>query len=350
MGQTNIRSKLVMDGGRVSIPVAEATALAAGIFEAAGCDAATARLVADHLADADLSGVESHGLMRTLQYTEQFEDGYMRAGASPRLVTNSRGAEEMDGGGGIGIPALSLAVDHCAAEARRSGMAALPVRNVGHTGRLGAFAEAGAAQGCLIIIIGGGARDRWRMVTPYGGRRATLPTNPLCMSMPGGERGPVVLDFATSMIAGGWLYAARRAGASLPEGLIVDVDGKPTQNPEDYFNGGAILPAGGAKGYALAVMAEMICEAMLGPVNTEVNWLVMALDTGRYRAADEMQAVAEEILADLRDCPPAPGFDRVEVPGERERDQRAANAAAGVSLPENTWNQIVALGTRLGVA
>ena len=99
------------------------------------------------------------------------------------------------------------------------------------------------------------------------------------------------------------------------------------------------------------MIAEIIGEAMLGPVSTEANWLMLTLDTSRYRHSDAMEQAAEEVLAELRNCPPAKGFDKVEVPGERERDHKHATAEIGVSLPEQTWNQIAALSQRLqGVA
>jgi uncharacterized oxidoreductase len=227
------------------------------------------------------------------------------------------------------------------------GSAIIAVRNVGHTGRLGAFAENAANKGCLVMIIGGGGRENWRQVAPYGGRKALLPTNPLCFAIPGGAQGPVVVDFATSVIAGGWLYAARAAGAMVPEGAIIDRDGLASRDPSAYFNGGAILPKGGAMGYGLAVVAELIGEAMLGPVATEVNWLVMALDTRRYREPHVMAAVAEEVLAELRNCPPARGFERVEVPGERERSRRAGNPERMLTIPEKTWDEICRLAQRL---
>ena len=160
-------------------------------------------------------------------------------------------------------------------------------------GRLGAYAERAANEGCLVIIIGGGGRQNWRQVAPYGGKKALLPTNPFCFGIPGGQQGPVIVDFATSMIAGGWLYAARAAGGKVPFGTIINSAGELSDEPDDYFNGGAILPKGGAMGYGLAVMAELICEAMLGPVTTEVNWLIMAIDTTRYREPHIMMNVAE---------------------------------------------------------
>ncbi len=335
-------SKLVMEGGRLLVSAEVAAAKIAVILRKAGCSAETADTVAAHLVDASLCGVESHGVMRVLHYAQQYREGYMRAAAAPSVRTLDRGPVEVDGGGGIGIPAMRLAVERACADAKGTGIAAVSVRNVGHTGRLGAYAEAGAQTGHLVIIIGGGGRQNWRQVAPYGGRRAVLPTNPYCLAIPGGERGPVVVDFATSMIAGGWLYAARSAGARLPAGALIDPEGRPSTDPEDYFRGGAILPKGGPMGYGLALMAELICEAMLGPVTTEVNWLILALDTTRHRAPGRMREVAEEILAELRTCPPAEGFGAVEVPGERERALREAGRIGGISIPARTWEEILA--------
>ncbi len=336
---TGKSGKLVYEGERVAVPADEAFRAVESVLTRAGCPDGTARIVADHLVDSGLSGVESHGVMRCLQYAEQFRSGYMDPAASPIYETDP--VPIVDGQGGIGIPAMHLAAQEAVAAARRTGVAAIAIRNVGHTGRLGAYAERIAEQGCLSIIIGGGGRENWRQVAPYGGRKALLPTNPYCIGMPGGLQGSVVLDFATAMIAGGWIYAARNAGARLPEGVLIDPDGMPSTDPEDYFRGGAILPAGGPKGYAMAVLAELIGEAMLGPATTEMNWLMVVLDTTRYRSASAIQDVAEEILAELRDCPPAPGFDRVQVPGERESDARRRARAEGLMLPAPTWRQIL---------
>ncbi len=344
-----VRSKLDLDEARSLVPVAEAVALVSGIFEALGCFPDVARAVAEHLADANLCGMESHGLMRTLQYADQFRSGYLRADARAEILTNEQGATLVDGHGGIGIPAMWLAIDEGGRQARAQGVSAIAIRNVGHTGRLGAFTEAAAEQGFLSICFGGGGRAQWRQVAPHGGRRAMLPTNPYSIAVPGGERGPMMFDFATSRIAGGWIYAARSAGARLPEGVLMDTEGRITRDPEDYFRGGAILPSGGHKGYALALAAELVAEAMLGPTETEGNWLLLTVDTTRYRDAGSLGRVAEDILAELRDCPAAPGFERVEIPGEREREHRDRTCARGIALPRQTWQQIRDLAQELRV-
>jgi LDH2 family malate/lactate/ureidoglycolate dehydrogenase len=335
-------SKLRLDGERVDVATSDALEILSAILRRCGCSTETAGLVARHLADASLCGIESHGLMRVIQYHEQFANGVMRAQASPQFRRLPGGACEVDGNAGIGIAAMDLAIEQACKLAEANAISALAIRNCGHTGRLGAFAERAAERGFLSIMMGGGKRKTWRQVAPYGGRRALLPTNPWCIGIPGGERGPVILDFATSKIAGGWIYAAQSAGALLPEGALIDAQGNPSTDPRDYFDGGAILPAGGAKGYALALMAELIAEAMLGPATTECNWFLVTVKTSIYREATAMRAVAEEILDEIRQCPPAPGFERVEIPGEREREQRLRSNGM-IAVPERTWQQILAL-------
>lgn len=159
----------------------------------------------------------------------------------------------------------------------------------------------------------------------------------------------MVLDFATGKIAGGWIYAAKSAGVPLPPDSVIDADGNPTRDPDDYYNGGAILSMAGPKGYGLALMAELIGEAMLGPATTELNWLLICIDTTLYADGSRYQAIAEELLQEIRACPPAAGFERVEIPGERERELQEKNLPNGIAIPVPTWEQIRELAARLGV-
>ncbi len=327
----------------------ELEALSISILSVVGCDEETARFVALHLVDADIKGVESHGVMRLIQYVEQADEGYFQPSARPELKENGQGAWLVDGQRGFGMPAINLAVDTAVTQAKKQGISAVGVMNCGHTGRLGAFCEQGARESCLIILFGGGGRGIWRQVAPHGGTKAVLPTNPYAFGIPGGDKGPVILDFATSVAAGGWIYAAKSAGGEVPEGMIVDPDGNPSRDPDDYLQGGALLPAAGPKGYGLALIAELVGEAMLGPVTVDLHWILLAIDVGRYRAPSEFHARAEAILAELRACPPAPGFDRVEIPGERERAIEKKRRSSGIPVPLKTWREIEFLATTLGI-
>jgi uncharacterized oxidoreductase len=343
---TGLRSKLELKSARIGVDAREARDIIIEIFNRVGCSEEHSRIITDHLIDANLCGVESHGVMRVMQYVERLRSGTNTLGAVPEVRKTDTGVTVVDGHMGIGIPAMKLAYEIVTALTGDNGLGALSVVNTGHTGRHGAFAEAAAEKGYLTICTGGGNRKQHAMVAPYGGARGVLPTNPWTIGIPGGNNGPVVMDFATGKIAGGWNYAARSAGALLPEGCVIDKDGNPTRDPEDYFDGGAILPMGEHKGYALSLMAELIGEAMLGPSSPECNWFLLAVDTGRFRDASAMQQAAEEILTDLRNCPPLPGFDRVEIPGERERQQRERSNGI-IAVPEGTWRQVLDLSASL---
>ena len=341
-------SKLDFDGVRLPVDGAEAVEVMTGILTGLGCDGRVADAIAEHLADASLCGVESHGVMRILQYARQFRSGYMSAAGKARVTKRDGQFLTIDGGGGHGIPAMQLAFDTAIEAAVDTGMSVTAITNLGHTGRHGAFAELAAEAGMLSILIGGGNRAVWRQVAPHGGAEAKLPTNPWCLGLPGGSDGPFILDFATSTVAGGWIYAAESAGAQLPEGCLIDVYGNPTTDPKAYFEGGAILPAAGQKGYALALAAELIAEALIGPVATEANWLLIMVDTTRMTGGHILQERAEGILADIRACRPFKGFEKVEIPGERERQIRD-RAGGVIHVPEKTWIDILSLREKVGM-
>lgn len=316
---------------------------------ALGCPPKIAAEVSEHLVDADLCGVYSHGIFRLGWYAQRAAAGKFDTTALPVLGRAEGGAVLVDGGNNLGMPAFRLATDHLIEEARARGVGVIGIANVDHTGRIGAFVKRGADAGCLTIMFGGGSRRDWPQVAPYGGARAMLPTNPYAFGIPGGLHGPVVVDFATGMAAGGKVYAAKMAGRPLAQGLCIDASGRPTTNPDDYFNGGAILPMAGPKGYGMALVAELLGEAILGKAMDGMNWIGVAVDLARFRAPAAYRHAAEECLAELRACPPAPGFEYVEVPGEREARLHAERSSNGIPIPPETLERLRELGRRLGV-
>jgi uncharacterized oxidoreductase len=319
------------------------------VMAAVGCSPSVAAEVAEHLVDADLHGVYSHGIFRVIQYAERAREGHYDPAAEPVLTHAEGGAALVDGRRGIGIPAFRMATNVAIETALRDGVAAIGVANVDHTGRLGAFAEAAAQRGCFAVMTGGGARKSAPQVAPYGGARAILPTNPYAFGIPGGAHGPVVIDFATSSAAGGKVYAARESGRPLAEGLCIDAQGRPTIDPADYFNGGALLPMAGPKGYGMALMAELVGEAIMGDAMWGGNWICICINLARFRGPLAYRTAAEQCLAELRSCPPAPGFSSVEIPGEREAALRHNRLALGIPIPPATLGAMCALGMGMGI-
>ena len=329
------------------VEVAELTGFAAGVMARVGCDPDIAAEIAEHLVAADLRGVESHGVMRLTQYAKMAETGYLDAGARPSAARNAAGRIVVDGNGGFGHPAVALGMNLGIEECREAGMSVVVVQNCGHTGRLGTYSETAAAAGMFSIVCGGGRRDLWPQVAPHGGIDPKLPTNPYCFGFPAGDGGPVIADFATGMVSGGKVMNARVRGMQLDGEYLLTADGTPSADPGAYLDGGAIRPFAGARGYGMGLVAEIIAMALIGEDTPEGNWLILLVDTSSYRAPDALTAAVAEILDDVRSSRTAPGFKRVEIPGQREHALAEQRRRDGIPIPESVWTGLAELQSQL---
>ena len=321
----------------------------AEVLRAGGATERVATGVAAHLVESNLKGVDSHGVGRIPYYLEIMGNGFVDPRAEPVVERDDAQLIRVYGAGGFGIVALEAALEALLAERPAPAIAVAGITNCGHTGRIGSFAERAAAAGRFALILGGGGRQRFANTAPYGGARGVLSTNPYALALPGGRYGPVVVDFATSATAQGKLMLARAKGETLAPGTILDKDGVPSRNPEDFYAGGAILPAAGPKGYGLALIAELIGNALLGAPQ-EFNWLMILLDLERFRAFGDYQAAAEAILADVKAVPPQEGFDEVCLPGELEARRAEDRRRAGVPIDPEVWAGITEAVAGLDVA
>jgi uncharacterized oxidoreductase len=321
--------------------------LVADALAAGGFGAEAAAKTAAHLIDAEIKGVTSHGVNRLGWYLDRARAGKLNPAGVARLVRDDGPVLQVDGGGGIGIAAMEFALDAVLARAAALGVALAGVVNVGHTGRMGAYAERGARAGFLCQVFGGGGWRAWAGVAPYGGTRPVLGTNPFAFGFPLGGQAPAVADFATSLIANGKATLARATGKPLPEGAALDAHGQPTRSAAVYQDGGALLPAAGHKGSGLSVIAELVGDAMMG-APYEFNWLLLAIKADLFRPLDAVLASAAAYAERLRAVPPAEGVARVMMPGEPEA-RLAAERHAAVPLDPAVWEGIVAAASRVGV-
>jgi len=332
-----------------TIDAARLEALCATILGAARVSSAAARSVAAHLVQNDLKGVESHGCSRIPSYLRAIAEGAINPKAEPtcEAVVGSR-VLRIDGHRGFGIVAMERTLEALSEAVEARALAAARIVNVAHTGSIGAYAEQAAERGCLAIICGGGNHRTFHNIAPFGGRKGVLGTNPFSLAMPGSERGPLVVDFATSATAQGKVMMARDKSMALPEGLILDREGRPSTDPKDFYAGGALLPAAGPKGGGLALVAELIGEALLGPTH-EFNWLFIMLKIAAFRDPGAYAADAEAFLAGVRDCPPLDGFERVILPGELERERAARGRREGIVVDDRIWAGIAEAARTVGI-
>jgi LDH2 family malate/lactate/ureidoglycolate dehydrogenase len=315
---------------------------------AGGFSTGNADIVAAHLVDAEMKGVGSHGVNRLGLYLGEAKRAVIDPLADPVISEPRDGMLHVDGAGGIGIVAMKRATDAGIKAARQRGMATVGIVKCGHTGRMGAYGEQAAKAGFMALSFGGGGRRQWGNVVPFGGRDPVMSTNPYTLALPGGPDDPVVCDFAISTWPAGKVAVARANGDALPPDVVVDKNGQPSSDPEAFYDGGALLPAAGPKGSGMGIIAEMMGDAMLGEA-VEYNWLMVLVRADAFRPMADYNEAAQGFMAEVRGSTPAPGFDQVIMPGERETTQARVAEAAGVIVSDGVWEGVVTAARSVGV-
>ncbi|MFN8526922.1 MAG: Ldh family oxidoreductase [Chloroflexota bacterium] len=327
------------------------------IFAAAGTPADVAERLAGSLVNANQSGHDSHGVIRIPQYISSIRDGAVVADARPTVTMDGPSFVIVDGNWGFGQETARYAMNQAVERAKKNGVGMAATLKTNHIGRLGEWAELAASQGTVGMVTVAIAGSRGISVAPFGGAGRALSTNPIAIGVPRGDQPPMLLDFATSIVAEGKVRFARDKGVDLPPGCVRDKDGNPTVDPKDFYDGGTLQPFGGHKGYALAMMVEVLSIAFSGADGPDAStktgmysgsWF-LAMDPSKTRPDGGFVESVERLTSRVLAVKPAPGFDRVMLPGEPEIATRAARAKA-VSVPAATWRDIGAEAEKLGVA
>lgn len=333
-----------MDTVRLSLGDAEA--LCAAALEASGASAASALATARALVAAEADGQGGHGLSRVPSYALHVRCGKVDGRVVPRVERVATAALRVDAGHGLAYPAIDAALVALAPLARQCGIAVAALHHSHHFGQAGAHAERLAVEGLVALVLG----NTPKAMAAWGGRRPMLGTNPLAFAAPlPGGRPPLVVDLALSVAARGRIVAAQKSGSAIPEGWALDAAGQPTTDPGVAL-AGTLLPIGGPKGAALALMVEVLAAALTGSSwaweassffddrggPPGVGQLLIAIDAralsgGAY--IDRMGALLEMIAAD-------PG---VRLPGERRLALRARAVHEGISVPRALHDEIRSL-------
>ncbi len=334
----------------VAIPAARLVGAVERMFVAAACPAKEAGQIARGLVQANLFGHDSHGIGLAPTYLANIGQGLARPGQSLRVVADHGAIVGLDGQKGFGQAVGEEAMEIAIERARAGGVAIVGLSNTHHLARIGQWAEQCAAAGFASIHFVNVLSQP--LVAPYGGLDARLATNPFCVGVPHAPH-PLVLDYATSAVAFGKVRVALDAGRKMPDGLLIDAQGRPTVDPAAMFGApiGALLPFGGHKGFALAVMCELLGGALSGgqvqdhhPVPNPMinNMLSVVFAPDRLCAADEFARQVERLAAWLRASPQLPGGPGIELPGEPERRIAAARERTGIPLPLPTREALAA--------
>jgi LDH2 family malate/lactate/ureidoglycolate dehydrogenase len=311
-----------------------------------GLSATDARLAADVLVTTDTWGVFTHGVKSLAGYVRRLRAGGLCATARPEVVGHGPAWALVDGHSALGMVTSVFAMRQAMAKARASGIGLAGVRNSCHFGAAGYYAALAAAED----MIGLSMANDIPSVTASGARGRITGSNPLAYAIPTGDGRPLVLDMATSIVAGGKVAAAHALGQAIPAGWVVDEHGQPTTDPGAFLRGGALLPMAGHKGYGLALLIETLSAVLTGAAVTwqVVAWMggepsvatghgaaFIAIHVAAFMPVETFHARVAALVREIRAAPKAPGADRIYLPGEREWERREQALREGIALPED---------------
>ena len=350
----------------VTIQVPNLINFVADIFAYAESSPEEARRIATYLTTANLTGHDSHGVIRVPVYLRWKKMGSVVPNQSAEVVVDTPSLAVVDGKFGYGQTVAPVAVKIGIEKCKKAGLAAIALRNAGHIGRVGDWAEMAAAEGLVSVHFVNAAGSL--LVAPFGGVEKRLSTAPYCVGVPRQGQEPIVLDFATSIVAEGKCLVASRGGKKLPKGALIDGDGTLSEDPHvlygpyaadgprDHTRGtGAIRAFGEHKGSGLAFMCELLGGALTGTGATAPNrrfangMLAFYIDPSVVDPAHFFDGEISRYVDFIRGTRPIEGGDAVMIPGDVERKTRAERTQNGIPLPDDTWAAIVNAAREVGV-
>ena len=330
--------------------------LARDVITALGTRREDSVVVADHLVGAHLAGHDSHGIIRLKQYRDHVRDRKVFPAAEVRTVRESPTTALLDGHWAWGQVIAKHAMDVAIDKATTYDIGAVSVRNCYHIGRVGVYPMMAAERGFIAQIHCNG--HGVCRVAPWGGSEARLATNPIAVAIP--TRGaPIVVDITTSVVAEGKVRVSKNAGKAIPEGWVLDADGRPTTDPADLYEGGTLLPLGGRqghKGYGLSIIVDLLGGALsgagCGTLTDKVGngLFVQVPNPDAFIGREELHDRVEEFTAHLRSSPCREGVDEILLPGEPEHRLTERRRESGIEIDDTTWTQVTDVAAELGVA
>jgi LDH2 family malate/lactate/ureidoglycolate dehydrogenase len=360
MSAASQKTQMISTAARIA--VADLERFVAVALRMVGVGEGDASTVARALATTDSWGTFTHGVKCLPGYVRRLEAGGLRATSSPRVVAEGPAWAMIDGDSALGAVTSVAAMERAMAKASIAGIAYVGVRNSCHFGAAGYYAALAASRGMIGLAM---ANDHPSMAVP-GARGRVLGNNPFAFAAPTGGPDELVmmLDIALSTVAGGKLMAAQALGQRIPADWSIDREGRPTTDPKDFLEGGALTPMGGHKGYGFGMLVETLSAALTGAETLArvAAWMVhdqtrptghgaafIAIDIAAIAGREAFAQRMAQVVADIRRAPLAPHSERIWLPGEMEWERRQRALREGIVLPPDVVAAARALAEHLGI-
>jgi ureidoglycolate dehydrogenase (NAD+) len=342
-----------------SISVAELTGLVVAILEKSGVGAEDAQLTADVLVTTDSWGVATHGTKLLRGYGQRLRAGGLDPRGRPKIIEEGPAWAVVDGGSALGMVTSVFATRTAIGKARQSGIALVVVRNSCHFGAAGYYAYLAAQEKMIGLAV---ANDAPAVAAP-GSKGPVFGSNPFAFGTPAGTHAPVMLDISTAVVAGGKIRQAMSHGKPIPEGWLVDMEGRSTTDGNLYPDHASLLPMGGHKGYGLALMIDVLAGALAGAaIRDKVGAWVYQPDTPTLHGhafividpkivggLESFQSGMNQLVEGVKSCATVPGVESLLMPGEIEDRKRMAALKNGIPLAGDVLESLGLAAQEAGV-
>jgi len=345
--------------GHTHVPIAKLEAFISSALETVGIPAKDATQVAKLMAAADAHGGDAHGIFRLQQYVTQIETGGVNPRPNIQVVNDRPGTALVDGDNGLGHLVMKRAAELAIEKARRTGVGWVGTRRSNHAGPAHLYARMPMQQDMIGLYFGVGNAN---LVPPWGGTEVLLSTNPIAIAVPGLRHPSIVLDMATTNTALGKIRLMAQRNEPIPEGWMIDRQGKPLTDPKRASEG-FLVPIGGPKGYGLALMFGLLAGTLNGAAfgRDVVNYTkdtktpsnsgqaIVALDIGGFADVHAFKQRVDDVWDIMKSSPTLPGFDEVRLPGERSGKLYEQRVANGVPIGPELRKVVDELADRLKI-
>ena len=328
-------------------------------FEAAGMPAADARTVASLMAEADLQGSDGHGVIRLPHYLKRIRAGGVNLHPDIRIEKERAAMALLNGDNGMGHLVMKRAAEIAIEKAKSAGVAWVGAHWSNHAGPASLYVRMMLPHDMLGMYFAVGNANH---LPPWGGVEMLLSTNPIAAAIPAGEESPIVLDMATTVAAYGKVKVKAARGEMMPEGWMIDREGKPLTDPKRAAEG-FLLPIGGYKGYGLALVVGLLAGTLNGAAMgrdvidfnadsssaTNTGQAVVAIDPSAFGDVGEFKAAVDKLIRDLRGSQRMPGVEHILMPGEQSNLRIARQKLEGIAIGPGLMQALDRLAEQLDI-
>ena len=334
-----------------NVTTEELTSICLKVFQKYNVPPDAAEIVTRSMVDANRVGHDSHGVIHLPKYVCEIESGLIQPNAPIGTVHESASIAVLDGNWGFGPVIATRAVEMAIQKARQTDVSSVAVSRCNEVGRLGGYVCLAADAEMIALLMvndhGGGT-----CVAPHGGVEGRLSTNPIACAVPIQGQNPIVLDMSTSVVASGKIRVKQHRNETLPDGWLINSDGEPTTNPNDFYETtpAALLSFGGIsahKGFGLGVIVDILAGALTGAGCSQSDdarigngLFVLVMNVASFREFPGFSSEIERFIDYLKSAKRATGVDEILLPGERGWDEQRKREQKGIPIDEKTWQQI----------